>query len=497
MKKRHGDIQHPQQSALQSQKLLRAQARTQASKWYGLPSVQALPILGFLAQVDRPQALLTQTEAVLIGAGLTGAIALILLFMLSRAIRTLERGAKRLASGDLSQRVAVNGPLLLSSMAESLNEMAKQLQHRLSTVDEQRNELSAVLSSMSEGVLAIDQDQRLLSLNPAAAEMFKVDAAHAIGRSIQEVVRNSGLQAFVDQTLSQHSSVQAEFPLQVDNSPYARERFIEAQGAALRSVRGKRIGAVLVFHDVTRLRKLESIRTDFVSNVSHEIKTPVTAIKGAVETLLDEDPQRFGPDALKFLQIISRQSDRMEAIIEDLLSLTRLEHDNDRFSAELSPYDVSKTIAAAVETCQATAKDRKTSIEIKCAGPLLAQVIPPLLEQAMVNLIVNAIKYSPEHSHVLVSAAEVDNEVVISVEDHGRGIEPEHLPRVFERFYRTDKARSRDMGGTGLGLSIVKHVADAHRGRASVHSVAGVGSTFRIHLQLPRSAEKTNYSTSL
>lgn len=450
----------------------------------GLAAV--LPLFVMVAQAQRPEVLLTQTEAVLIGAGLTGAIALLLLIMLSRAIRTLERGAKRLAGGDLSQRVAVNGPLMLSSLAESLNEMAKQLQHRLSMVDEQRNELSAVLSSMSEGVLAIDQDQRLLSLNPAAAAMFKVDAVQAIGRSIQEVVRNSGLQAFVDQTLSQHSSVQAEFPMQLDDSPAAGERVIEAQGAALRSVEGKRIGAVLVFHDVTRLRKLESIRTDFVSNVSHEIKTPVTAIKGAVETLLDDGPERFEPDVLKFLQIISRQSDRMEAIIEDLLSLTRLEHDSDRFSAELAVHDISKTIAGAVETCQATATDRHSQIEIRCPKPLYAQAIAPLLEQALVNLIVNAIKYSPERSHVIVKAARVDQEVVISVEDRGRGIEPEHLPRVFERFYRTDKARSRDMGGTGLGLSIVKHVADVHRGRVSVHSVAGVGSTFRIHLQPPR-----------
>lgn len=450
-----------------------------------LPGVHWQTLGQSLGQSPSQDVLLTQTQAVLIGAGLTGAIALILLFMLSRAIRTLERGAKRLASGDLSQRVAVNGPLLLSSMAESLNEMAKQLQHRLSTVAEQRNELSAVLSSMSEGVLAIDQDQRILSLNPAAAEMFKVDAAHAIGRSVQEVVRNSGLQSFVQQTLSQHSSVQAEFPLNIDDAPTARERFIEAQGAALRSVEGKRIGAVLVFHDVTRLRKLESIRTDFVSNVSHEIKTPITAIKGAVETLLDDDADRFEPDVLKFLQIISRQSDRMEAIIQDLLSLTRLEHDNERFSGKLMPSDVSQSIAGAVETCQATAHDRQATIQVNCPHPLMAQVIAPLLEQALVNLIVNAIKYSPTNTSVLVSAAKVDHEVVISVQDQGRGVEPEHLPRIFERFYRTDKARSRDMGGTGLGLSIVKHVADVHRGRVSVHSVAGVGSTFRIHLQVP------------
>lgn len=458
-----------------------------------LGAVFPWPVM-MLAAGSVPAPAFTPTEAVLIGAGLAGGVALVVLLILNRSIRTLERGARRLAEGDLSQRVAVNGPLMISSMAESLNEMAKQLQHRLSTVVEQRNELGAVLSSMNEGVIAVDQEQRILSLNPSAARMFHIDARESIGRPIEEVIRNTSLQNFVRQTLSHHTATQAEFPLRLETSISVSEHIIEAQGAALRDMHDRRIGAVMVFHDVTRLRKLESIRTDFVSNVSHEIKTPVTAIKGAIETLLDEPDPAFTPDTLKFLQIISRQSDRLVAIIEDLLSLTRLEHDNELLAAERTACDVQAIIHAAVETCQATAQERQSRINVECSSSITALGIAPLLEQALVNLIVNAIKYSPDRSSVLVSAMDNGHEVVISVQDHGRGIEPEHLPRVFERFYRTDKARSRQMGGTGLGLSIVKHIAEVHRGRVSVNSTPGAGSTFRIHLEPVKPAGRRTIS---
>lgn len=420
---------------------------------------------------------------VLVGAGLFAAVMLLILLMISRSINEMRRGADRFAHGDLSQRIAIQGPLQLSGLAEALNQMAKQLQDRLSTVVQQRNELGAVLSSMAEGVVAVDLDERVLSLNRAAAELLDLDPSWAIGRSIQEVVRNSALQTFVAQTLSTSSDQQAEFMFNAGPARSDGPRFLEAQSAILHDAGGRRIGAVVVLHDVTSLRRLEAVRRDFVANVSHELKTPISAVKAAVETILDElHEDADQQDIERFLAIIARQSDRLAAIVEDLLSLARIEAGATQIAAELLPGNVASVIAAAREACSANAQKRQMAIETRCNPNLEARMNQPLFEQALVNLIDNAIKYSPEKTHVEVSAELVGQEVIVSVRDQGRGIEPEHLPRIFERFYRTDKARSRAMGGTGLGLSIVKHIAEAHRGRVSVDSMPGKGSTFRIHI---------------
>jgi two-component system phosphate regulon sensor histidine kinase PhoR len=403
--------------------------------------------------------------------------------ILSRSIAELRAAADRFAQGDLSRRVSVSGPLQISALGESLNEMAAQLEDRLSTVVQQRSELGAVLSSMVEGVLAIDLDERILSLNRAAAKLLRLDPAQAIGRSIQETIRNAPLQAFVTHTLRESAATQAEFTLRVPDE--SGERTLQAQSAILRDAADQRIGAVIVLHDVTHIRRLERMRQEFVGNVSHEVRTPVSAVKAAVETLLSEehpDPQTTA----RFLRIIARQADRLAMIVDDLLSLARIEQEQGRIFAELEPGPVRAVLIGAVETCQANADARQIGVSVECDQLVRAKINAPLLEQAMVNLIDNAIKYSPSHTRVIVSAAAHRDEVVLSVTDRGRGIEPEHLPRVFERFYRTDKARSRDMGGTGLGLSIVKHVAQAHGGRVTVESRPGEGSTFRIHL-LPTS----------
>ncbi|MFA9480163.1 sensor histidine kinase [Phycisphaerales bacterium AB-hyl4] len=230
-----------------------------------------------------------------------------------------------------------------------------------------------------------------------------------------------------------------------------------------------------------RLNKLEAMRSDFVANVSHEVKTPVSAIKAAVETI-QADPAMPREDAERFTKIIARQADRLSAIVDDLLSLARIEQHAGEIYAELQSEPVVSVIEAACETCQAHAQEKKITLNHSCDPALKAPINAPLLEQATVNLIVNAIKYSSEGTTVEVCARPRGREVLIEVTDEGRGIEPEHLPRLFERFYRTDKARSRALGGTGLGLSIVKHVAEAHGGRVSVESEVGRGSMFCIHL---------------
>ena len=440
-----------------------------------------------LAQTAAPWVVGLLVGFAVIAVGL--AVVLLVVF---RSIRKLRFAAERLARGDLSLRVEVAGPLNLTQLGDSLNRMAGQLQDRLATVVQQRNELTAVLSSMVEGVIAVDLEERILSLNPAAAEMLRLDATRAIGRPIQELVRNTALQKFITRTLG-HDPESTDETLFRLSRPRAVEdhhrtatdggdRFLQAQSAVLRDGAGRQLGAVVVLHDVTELRRLEQVRSDFVANVSHEIRTPVSAVKAAVETLLD-DPAADPEDTKRFLGIVARQAERLDAIVRDLLSLARIEQDAEKTVADLTPTPLRRVIDAAVETCSAHARDKGIRVTIRCDDRLHALTQPQLLEQAVVNLVDNAIKYSPAESHVEVSGQSIDAEAVIRVDDEGRGIEPDHLPRIFERFYRTDKARSRQLGGTGLGLSIVKHVAEAHGGRVSVESFPGRGSSFAIHLR--------------
>ncbi len=424
------------------------------------------------------------TVAVLIGAAIFAGVMLAIMVLISRSIRELRKGAERFAGGDMSKRIAVKGPLQLAALAESLNIMAEQLADRLSTVIRQRNELGAVHGSMVEGVLAIDREQNILSLNRAASEMLSLDVTSAIGRSIYEAVRNVELQQVIQQTLEKDSAVAGEMTLAgaaLAGSGENDDRTIQIQSALLRDDEGQRIGLVLVLHDVTQLRRLESVRQDFVGNVSHEVKTPVSAIKAAVETVRDL-PDSGGEDAQRFLKIISRQSDRLAAIVDDLLSLARIEQAGDGGLQDTRPAPLWPVIASAIETCQAGADANQTHLYTECDRSVQALISEQLLAQAVINLIDNAVKYSDPDTSVQVHCDVTDGEAVISVTDQGRGIEPKHLPRVFERFYRTDKARSRELGGTGLGLSIVKHIAEAHGGRVSVDSKPGSGSTFRVHL---------------
>jgi two-component system phosphate regulon sensor histidine kinase PhoR len=247
----------------------------------------------------------------------------------------------------------------------------------------------------------------------------------------------------------------------------------------------------MVINDITRIKKLENIRQDFVANVSHELRTPLTSIKGFVETLAGgavDDPA----EARRFLGILSKQVDRISMIVNDLLSLSRIERDAEQKAIELSEGAVADVLHAAIETCMARAQLKNIAVECSCDPGISARIERTLLEQAVVNLIDNAINYSADGRRILVSAAYAavspeapGGEVVISVRDEGVGIAPEHFGRLFERFYRVDKARSRKMGGTGLGLSIVKHTALAHGGRVGVESSPGKGSTFFIYL--PRS----------
>ncbi len=395
---------------------------------------------------------------------------------ISRPLERIKRGAEQFARGDFSYRLHTIGSAEINALADTMNEMAAQLEDRLQTVIKERNQREAVLSSMVEGVLAVDTTGHIISLNKAAAEFFHVfQPDTAPGRSIEEVFRNVKLQRFVADVLEGQETLECELTVQ-NRSTYS----LQARGTNLFGLQGARIGAVVVFNDVSRLRRLENLRRDFVANVSHELKTPITSIKGFVETLRDgalDDPQ----EARRFLTIVSKHADRLNAIIEDLLTLSRLEQSG-RAEVEMQPAKLSGILSSAIEVCAQRAAEKQITIRMDCPEDLSAVVNPPLIEQALINLIGNAVKYSLDGQDVTVGARAQDDGVSLFVRDRGFGIEEKHLDRLFERFYRIDKGRSRQEGGTGLGLAIVKHIAQAHGGTVSVESEFGRGSIFTVFL---------------
>jgi two-component system phosphate regulon sensor histidine kinase PhoR len=354
--------------------------------------------------------------------------------------------------------------------------MATELGSKLGTVTRQRNELEAVLSGMLEAVMVVDTDERLVRINRAAEQLFKIDQERVKGNTIQEAIRHTDLHRFVIGTLACDDPVEGDIVIIGDP-----DIFLQARGAPLKDDRGTVTSALIVLNDVTRLKTLEMIRRDFVANVSHELKTPITSIKGFLETL-KEGAIRDSENAERFLDISIRHTDRLNAIIEDLLSLSRIERDAERGEVALEKKPVNEVLDAVARAYSKKALDKNINLEFQGDGAIMANINSTLLEQAIVNLVDNAIKYSDAGKTVSVITEANPVEVVIKVSDQGCGISKEHITRIFERFYRVDKARSRKVGGTGLGLAIVKHIVNAHGGRVTVESAPGKGSTFAIHL---------------
>jgi two-component system phosphate regulon sensor histidine kinase PhoR len=395
---------------------------------------------------------------------------------LSRKLGYLRDGAEQFAAGDLDRELLVTDPVEMSDLAHSMNQMARQLDERIRTTESQRQELAAVLASMVEGVIAVDSEETVIRMNSTAARLLGRTEENSIGRSVQEVGHNSDLTILAQQTLRDHQSRSKDIYL---GGP--RETLLEVQASGLIGPGGKQIGALLVFNDVTRIRRLQTMRRDFVANVSHELKTPITSIKGFVETLI-ESPPESREELDRFLGIINRQADRLGQIIGDLLALSRLERNDESGEIEFFDLPLRPILERVVRDFQSRSGDEAGRIHLECAESFRARVNAPLLEQAVGNLIDNALKYGNPGTPVVVQCGGGNGTVNIEVSDQSAGIGAQHLPRVFERFYRVDKARSRQMGGTGLGLAIVKHIAQAHGGHASVVSEPGSGSTFTITL---------------
>jgi two-component system phosphate regulon sensor histidine kinase PhoR len=427
--------------------------------------------------LDRIQARLASLRGVVWTAVLiTGMVGIALAFWLARAsarpLQTLTRGAEVIAGGGYGYRVYAEGSDEIGTLARAFNEMGERLQAQFTQLDEDRQQLRAILSGMVEGVIALDAGQRILFVNERAAQLLGFDASSAVGRRLWEVVRQRGLQEIVQRALAgkQPLSEELEWRGPVDRS-------LTVHAARLAGSPGR--GVVLVVHDTTELRRLERMRRDFVANVSHELKTPLSVIKACVETLLDgaiDDTEHRGT----FLQQVAEQADRLHLLILDLLSLARIEAGTEVF--EFGEVPLAPVVADCLERHRARAEAKNQELSVVSSDGDAVWADEEAVRQILDNLVDNAVKYTPAGGRIRVGWRTDAEEVRLDVSDTGIGIPQPDLPRVFERFYRVDKARSRAVGGTGLGLSIVKHLAQAMHGTVSVASRVGEGTTFTVRL---------------
>ncbi len=395
---------------------------------------------------------------------------------ISRPLEKIREGAEYFAKGQLSYRLPVFDSPETEHLAKTMNDMADSLDERMQTIIGQKNELEAVLSSMIEGVVAVDPQERIISINHTAARMFSRKPDELVNRSVQETIRNPDFQRFVRMAFRDETFHQEDLFFYVNG-----EAVYNARSSALKNARDERIGVLIVLNDVTRLRRLENMRKDFAANVSHEIKTPLTAIKGFVETL-KTGALNHPEEAVRFLGIIEKHTNRLNAIIDDLMNLSLIEQKTDKKEIVLENLPLLPILKSACQICQPMADEKAIQIRMSCEDTLFLNLNAALIEQAFVNLLDNAVKYSGPGSSIEIEAEQMNAEVAVLFRDHGIGIAPEHLPRLFERFYRADPSRSRKLGGTGLGLAIVKHIVNAHAGRITVESTPGTGSEFGIHI---------------
>ena len=417
--------------------------------------------------------------AVIPVVGVICAVAVVPAYLLAarftKPLNELTHGAGRLAEGDLGHTIHVDGGREFAALARSFNAMSERLGASFAQLERDREQLRTILSGMVEGVVAFDNEQRVLFVNDRAAKLLEFPPDQVVGRKLWEVTRHRAVCGMVEKAIA-------------DGGPHRDE--LDWQGAVKSlAVYVSRLpgpdapGAVLVLHDTTELRRLERLRQDFVANVSHELKTPLANIKSSVEVLIDgavEDRASRG----QFLDEIADAADRLDALIQDLLTLARIE------SGETGLHPEAVPVEEAVHTCLDRHRTRAEANKLALHGVALAGCPPDLavwvdeeaLAQALDNLVDNAIKYTPAGGRITARWETAGGMVCIEVEDTGVGIPERDLPRIFERFYRVDKARSREKGGTGLGLAIVKHLAQAMKGSVKVTSEVNKGTTFRVCL---------------
>ncbi len=392
-----------------------------------------------------------------------------------RPLHQMKEFCRMIGQGESGLGVHVTNRDEVGDLALALNQMASRLEARTKEISEDRIRLSAILSSMVEGVMVLDCRGTILMVNRALEDMFQINGRKAVGLSFLEVIRNHSLIELIKKLLDARAGRSGEVVIQTP-----QETFFDVQASVATNCKDGEVCAVLVFHDVTETRRLERVRKDFVANVSHELKTPLTSIKGYIEALLDgarDDPGR----CLEFLRILKKQTDRLNNLITDLLMLSQIE--SGQYTCKRDAVDMADVTKRAVAMLKPLVEMKQHRLTVML-HPELSPAIGDegKLTQVMINLLDNAIKYTPDGGAIAIEAMQSGNNIEMTVSDTGIGIPKKDLTRIFERFYRVDRARSRELGGTGLGLSIVRHIIDAHHGSIQVESEPGKGSKFTLLL---------------
>lgn len=385
--------------------------------------------------------------------------------------------AQDMARGNLDQEIKIYAQDEIGDLARSINYMARQLKNNIDDITAEKNRIQAILSSMADGVIALDSWGQVILVNPAVEEIFGITLSASKGKNILRIIRNYELEKLLNQALETGKSMQKQIQILTPEP-----RIFRVHLTPMRNNGSDRGGVVALLRDITERKRLEEMRSEFVANVSHELRTPLTSIRGFAETLLDgalEDPKV----ARQFTEIINNESERLSRLIEELLNLSKIE--DRRYIPKRQPVDVLELVDNVVTILKPRAEEKNLNIKVNLPDRLpLAHGDPDMLTQVLIDLIDNAVSYTLPGGEININASVLQGEIKVDIQDSGIGIPPESLSRVFERFYRVDKARSREQGGTGLGLSIVKHIIDAHNGSVQVESKVGKGSTFSFIIPL-------------
>ncbi|WP_096202715.1 two-component system histidine kinase PnpS [Bacillus sp. FJAT-45350] len=404
-----------------------------------------------------------------------GVIVLVTYRVANQMVRPIEEATKvanELAEGNFHARTIVGRKDEVGQLSRSINVLAKNLDQVTKRNQVQKERLETLIENMGSGLILISTRGEITLINRYCKEIFQENTDLWLNHIYHDVLQYKEVTKIVQDIFITEKGQRRQIKLPIN----IEIRYFDVHGAPI--IRNEKLkGIALVFHDITELKKLEQVRKDFVANVSHELKTPVTSIKGFTETLLDG--AKDSPDlSNKFLTIISKESERLESLISDLLELSRIEQQY--FTLNWQPTNLAKIVEEAVQVLQHKSEEKEIALSYNSEGETIVDGDSVRIKQIAINLINNSIMYTPARGKVAVSVKESSNKVIVKVEDTGIGISETELPRIFERFYRVDRARSRNSGGTGLGLAIVKHLVEAHDGRILVTSTVGEGTTFTI-----------------
>ena len=396
--------------------------------------------------------------------------------MITRPIEEIIKVTREVTGQNYKKRIGINPKGELGQLAQAINYMIENLEQQMSTLKENKQRLQGIINNMFSGILLISDTRRVVLANEASTRLLGHSLENLIGRSYQDIGKNTGLLPLIERCFECGEKVRDEIHLY-----FPEEKIIDVNLASYKNDTGEIKGVIVLLHDITSIRRLEKLRSEFVTNVSHELKTPITSIKGFTETLLDgalEDQEI----SRNFLTIINEESDRLYRLISDILDLSRVEQK--KMPLQIEEINITKLIKETASILREEARDKGIALILPATdNPVILEGDSDRIRQILLNLVSNGINYTSENGEVIIKVSETsEEEVELQVSDTGKGIAPEHLPRVFERFYRVDKARTRESGGTGLGLAIVKHLVESHHGHIAVESQEGIGTTFTISL---------------